>query len=114
MTGNPPDAYPGAPAYFRRVYDQRDRPLVEHDNGAMVVMNLTAGQRLVIYGYAIRSSYPHDRRQERLAWERTRSFFAECFSPAAPAGEIGFVPAAEVEPISALAFDAARVAGWPQ
>jgi hypothetical protein len=76
---------------------------------------LMAPADIVIYGWAQRSNYEEDRRQEDFSWrERDHSFLSVCFSPAEPGGEIGFTPAGDVIEISEEEFLAAHQAGWPQ
>jgi len=81
-----PDAYPGAPTYFRRLWNPEPSP-----NPAVYVVP----GPLVIYGYAARSRYPDDWSLEDRVYER------------------GGLPSADLVEITASEFEAAREAGWP-
>jgi len=98
-----PDSYPGAPTYFRRVWDPELSP-----NPAIFVVP----GPLVIYGYAARSPYPEDWAMEDRAYERG-GLPSVCFSSTCPEGEYGMSERADLVEITAAEFEAARDAGWP-
>jgi hypothetical protein len=120
--------------YFRRVWD----PHASHPDDEVVVMtkvgenmqvwigrsrdipeDAQAGgldipirdDALVIYGRRIVSSYPEDADYLRQL-EAQGSIFTECFSVAAPTGEIGSHPVRELTEITREEFEAARARGW--
>jgi hypothetical protein len=120
--------------YFRRVWD----PHASHPDDEVVVMKkvgedfqVWVGRRhdipedvqkggfdipisddaLVIYGRKIVSRYPEDADYLRQL-EAQGSIFTECFSVAAPTGEIGSHPVRELTEISREEFEAARARGW--
>lgn len=80
----------GAPSFFKRVW-----------------------QGLVIYGWAQKSYYPEDARQEKFAWENNRSFLSVCFSIVEPEGELGFTRVDAVKEITKEEFMEAAKNDWP-
>ena len=120
--------------YFRRVWD----PQAGHEDDEIIVMNRgedgtmevwigrpsdmpegvptavnvpLADEPLVIYGRRIVSRYPEDDGYLRQL-EEQGSIFTECFSVAAPTGEIGSHPVRELTEITREEFEAARARGW--
>lgn len=98
--------FPGVPKFFRRDYDQRGAEVLTQAHG-VTMYNLTAGERLTIYGYSIRSPYPEDHAVEERSYKHLRTFFSMCFSVKVPDGEVGFTPLDEVQEISQAEFERA-------
>jgi len=98
--------YPGAPRFFKRVWDRGNEQMITFGQGGQMEVTQLGppGVMLTIYGFACRSDIPEDARPERLAWERRQSFYAFCISEKDPTGEFGFVPASEVEEIERAEF----------
>jgi hypothetical protein len=100
-----PRPFPGAPEYFRRLYVPP-----EPAEGVVYLVD----EPLLIYGIGRTSDYAEDRALEREAWRDSQVFMAWCWSPLCPEGEPGLIRLADVSPITADEFAAARDAGWPQ
>jgi hypothetical protein len=100
------------PKFFRRVWNPSNAGQTEvHGNVAFITMDVPDGG-LVIYGYSYRSPYEEDNRYEVSAFIDHEEFPAMNFSVAAPSGEYGGVPLAEVQEITEAEFDAARDRGF--
>jgi hypothetical protein len=89
-----PFASDGQPRYFRRRYAP------------------DGTEPLWIYGYSFRLT-GEDAGKARDAWQRRRAFYAWCMSVVEPRGEPGFVPVADVQPLTREQFEQAAAAGWP-
>ena len=106
-----PNPRPGAPRYWRRVWNPPGSGTTRDVGGVLVVKPEVPEGGLVIYGYGRQSAYAEDRPAEDNAWRNGR-FSAECFSQTCPEGEWGSVPLAEVQEITLDEFEAARARGW--
>jgi hypothetical protein len=94
-----------------QVWIGRRRDMPEHVKVAGGVNVQMSEDALVIYGRKIVSRYPEDEEYLRML-EAQGSIFTECFSVAAPTGEIGSHPVRELTEISREEFEAARARGW--
>lgn len=102
--------YPGAPKYFKYIYDTTGIPPVQHPRPDWSVLTPQFRQ-LAIYGFSVKSPFPEDDHIEARAF-KNGYFMGYCFSTVEPEGEYGSTPLADVTEITEQEFEEARKRGW--
>lgn len=103
------DFYPGAPKFFRRVYNTMGTPPVRHEADAVIITQ--PFDDLIIYGFSAKSPYLEDTGEEARLFRAGR-FMSFCFSEVVPEGEYGSTPLDAVEEITEQEFNEAKERGW--